>query len=161
MVDTSMDKRRGAYKKAKVLEETLPHGESLEAVANLRKKISSKDPYFIWKLNDENHNGELTFVFKMSKCQAEIALAMDPSKGGYLSEEYCHGDGTFKRCKGYTTLGLHVYHPLLRNLVRIASMQTPKGSGESKECWEMFFRMLNEVLQHLTGDSGYKFQVWP
>ena len=79
-----MDKNRGSYEKKKVVEEKLPHGESLEAVANLRKRVYSKDPYFIWKLNDEKHNGDLTYVFKCSRFQAQIALAMDRYKDGYL-----------------------------------------------------------------------------
>ena len=117
----------------------------MEALANLRKKIYVKDPFFIYKMNDEAMNGEQTFVFKMSRAQADLALAMDRSTDNYLQDEYCFGDGTFARVINFTTLGVHVYHPLLKQITRLATMQIPKPGGESADVWKLFWNMFNEV----------------
>ena len=72
-----------------------------------------KDPFFIYKMNDESMSGEQTFVFKMSWAQADLALAMDRSTDNDLKDEYCFGDGTFARS---------AYVP---------------SSGTAKTCWRM------------------------
>ena len=50
---------------------------SFSAVAELRKQLKSFDPYLIYKLNDGTLNDEVSFVFKTSRCAAQLALEMD------------------------------------------------------------------------------------
>ena len=50
---------------------------SFSAVAELRKQLKSFDPYLIYKLNDGTLNDEISFVFKTSRCAAQLALEMD------------------------------------------------------------------------------------
>ena len=49
---------------------------SFAAVAALWQELKSFDPYLIYKLNDGTLNDEISFVFKSSKCAAQLALEM-------------------------------------------------------------------------------------
>lgn len=98
--------------------EEYPEGHSLEAVTNLKLKVTQRDPFYIYRFNDKIL--DLTFVMKCSKVQLKLAIEMND---GYLKNEYCFLDGTFKRCPGYVTLGLFVYVPILRKMVKICSME--------------------------------------
>ena len=40
-------------------------------------------------------------------------------------------NGTFKRCAGYVTLGLVVYVPLLRKMVKLVSMEEKSEAEEN------------------------------
>ena len=139
------DQQKVRNAKGKIKEEVNEYGGGMEAVANLRRKVKIEDEFLIYKMNDENMNGERTFVFKMSKVQADLALSMDIKESGVLCEEYCYGDGTFKRCPEYITLNAHTYHPVLRKVVKLATMETTKEGGESKEAWTIFWNLFNEV----------------
>ena len=78
----------------------------------------------------------------------------DRENNDFLSDEYCFFDGTFKRCPGFVTLGVHVYVDLLRKIVKIATMEC---ESESTEKMTIFWSLLNEVLETFTGKKGYKF----
>ena len=99
-------------------------------------------------------NGEPSYVFKMSKVQAKLAVAMDCNENDFLANEYCFFNGTFKRCPGFVTLGAHVYVEMLRRIVKIATMEC---ESESKEMMVIFWSLLNEVLEKFTGRKDYKF----
>lgn len=60
---------------------------------------------------------------KHPKSQLRIAVNMDRNGDHFLNREYVHFDGNHKRCKGFKTLGAYVYHPLLRKMVRLASIE--------------------------------------
>ena len=67
-----------------------------------------------------------------------------------FSEEFAFFDATHGRVKGHATFGLHVYHHLVRKVVRIASMESP---SESTETTAVFFRMLNEGMTEVAGKA--------
>jgi hypothetical protein len=142
------------YCKKKTENESHPCGHSFEAVGQLRRRLFDKDPFLIYKVNNRNLNGEPSYVFKTSKIQAQLAVAMDRESNDFLSDEYCFLDRTFKRCPGFVTLGAHVYVDLLQKIVKIATMEC---ESESTETMTIFWSLLNEVLETFTGKKGYKF----
>ena len=84
--------------------ENFTHGHSLEAVPLLRSKVLGKDPFFIFRLNDQLMNDKPTFVFERSCTQVDLLLSMNCNGSNFLNGEYCFIDGTFKRCPGFVTL---------------------------------------------------------
>ncbi len=154
VVDSVIEEGKVKYCKQKTQNEANPFGHSFEAVGELRSRLIEKDPFLLYKINNRNMNGEPSYVFKMSKIQAKLAVAMDCSGNDFLASEYCYFDGTFKRCPGFVTLGAHVYLELLRKIVKIATMEC---ETESTETMVIFWSLLNEVLEKFTGKQGYKF----
>lgn len=112
------------------------------------------DKYFIYALNDKRLNGKPTFVFKTSSGMIQIATQMDASGDSYLAEQFCFLDGQHRRVKGFVTLGLHVYHPLLCRIIKLATIEVEK---ECAEAVEIFFNLWNEVLQKEKNDPQYVF----
>ena len=85
-------------------------------------------------------------MFKCSRFQADMALSMDRNGNGLLYEQYCYADATHKRCPGFKTLTLWVYLPLLRKLVKLATMES---SREDTEGFVQFWSLLNEVCLYI------------
>ena len=79
---------------------------------------------------------------------------MDRSKDHFLSEEFCYFDGKVKRCKGFTSLTASVYHPLLRKMVPLATMEC---ESEDSTTINLFWTLFNEVLQKENGETDYVF----
>ena len=83
-----------------------------------------------------------TFVFKMSRVQANLPGLMDENSKGMLHNEYCFADGTLKRVRDDVTLSAYVYVPLLRKMVKLATMEV---ESEHTSNWSLFWRFFNEV----------------
>ena len=113
-------------------------------MASLRAKLIKRNPFYLYKLNDRNMNDKPTFVFKMSRAQAQIVLAMNQDSNLFLNGEYCFADGTFKRCPDFVTLAAYNYVGPLRKMVKFCSME---AEFESAENWIIFWRLFNEMLQ--------------
>ena len=64
-------------------------------------------------------NSKPRFVFKMSRAQAQIVLAMNQDSRFFLNCEYCLADGTLKRCPDFVTLSEYNYVGLLRKMVKL------------------------------------------
>ena len=71
-----------------------------------------------------------------------------------MVEEYKYLDGLHTRVKGYVTLALWTYHPGLRKVMRLASMEC---EHENTECITMFLDLFNKALQKKRGNSQNKF----
>ena len=99
--------------KQRVRSELHPSGHNFEALAHLKARMDQEDPLYIYKMNDRRHNNKPSFVFKTSKIQAQLALAMDRDSNEILNKEYCFVDIEHNRCASFKTLAAHVYHPLL------------------------------------------------
>ena len=85
---------------------------------------------YVYKLNDRRGNPEKpSFVFKTSELKAKFALRMDRTADNLLCLEFCLFVclflfyGKVKRCKGLVSLTASVYHPLLRRLITLATME--------------------------------------
>ena len=90
LADTLADTRRIRDTKAKVKRSMESYGHSFDAVGEFKKFCDKRDPYLVYRSNDGQQNGDLTYVFKCSRFQAQLALSMDCSKDGLLREQYCY-----------------------------------------------------------------------
>ena len=132
-----------------------PHGHNFEAVAHFKEYADKRDPYYVYTINDRRGNPEKpSLVFKSSSLKAQFALKMNQTKNNQLSQEFCFFDGKVKRCKGFVSLTASVYHPLLRKVVPLATMETEHENSLSVE---IFWRYFNEVLRKVSGSNDYVF----
>ena len=130
---------------------------SFATVAALQQELKSFDPYLIYKLNDGTLNDEISFVFKSSKCDAKLALEVDyedPENKSCLREEPVYCDTMHSHVQNYKNITAWVKNPITRAVMRIATME---AMTEDTPTMTLFFTLLNEVLQKVTGKPNYKF----
>ena len=116
--------------------------------------MEETDPYYIYRVNDRKLNDHPSYVFKSSRVQATIALSMDQSCNGVLSKEYCFMDIKHSRCIGFKTFSVHVYHPVLRRIVTLATMEC---EDETTDTLATFWQLFNKVLQEVSGNPSKLF----
>ena len=130
---------------------------SLSAVAELKAICDTTDKYLIYKIHDSNMTGTgSSYVFKSSKKMGKLALNMDQGQQFLcpLMEEPAYFDGMHRRCEGWKTLTLWLFHPGSRRLNRIATMEV---KGETSDNCAKFWEILNEMLSEISGIENYKF----
>lgn len=128
--------------KAKVEKSLEQHGHCFDALCEFKKFCDQKDPLLVYRFNDERQNGDLMYVFKCLQFQAKLSLSMDRGETGLLNDQYCYADTTHKRCPGFKTLTLWVYHPLLRKLVKLATLEC---LTDDTDAFVQFWTLFNEV----------------
>ena len=129
---------------------------SYDAVAIVKKAFDPMDEFLIYRINNGYMNNGADYVFKSSKVCAEIAIEMDihAEAGSLFHLENAYFDCTHTRVYGFKTMGLWTYHPTMRKIVRLASMELRSENTESiRICLQLF----NEILEKVTGKEGYKF----
>ena len=82
----------------------------------------------------------------------QLTLSMDKDADGVLSKEYCFMDVKHNRCAGFKTFSIYVYHPMLRRLLTLATMEY-----EDETTTTLTNFCFNEVLQELSGDNKKMF----
>ena len=128
---------------------------SLSAVGIFKRGCDENDKYHIYRVNDSCMNRDPDYVFKTSKVMAEIGIQMDiDGPLNALQDEDAYFDGAHSRCKDFISLGLWVYHPSMRRLLRLANMEV---RSESTEHIAMFWKLWNEVLGEVKGEVNYQF----
>ena len=127
--------------KKQVVKDLNPMGTSFDEVARLKEKTDTRDQFLIYMCNNGKLNNKASYVFKSSKLKMQMAANMDRSCDHPLSKEYCYIDGKAGRCKGFITLTLSVYHPVLRHLVSLAVMEC---EGENTESVSMLLQFINK-----------------
>lgn len=128
---------------------------SFDAVGIVKQKTDTRDPYYIYRINNGNMNNTSDYIFKTSKVMAQLAIEMDINgKKNALQEENAYFDATHRRVHSFKSLGLWLYHPAMRKILRLASMEI---RTENSEDIAIFFRLFNEVLAKEKGEPGYKF----
>ena len=137
------------------------YGNELAQFKNLGKlkaAADKDDQYHIYKMNCRSMTGEPSYVFKTSKTAALIALKMDPKTStgseSTMTEEEAYLDGMHSRVKGYKSLSLWTYHPGMKRVIRLATMEAEK---EDTESLTMFLNLFNSVLSQVSGIVDYKF----
>jgi predicted nucleic acid-binding Zn finger protein len=107
-------------------------------------------------MNDRRGNpSKPSHVFKSSKLKAQFALNMDcATSKNKLSEEFCFFDGKVKRCRGLVSLTASVYHPVLKKLIPLATMEC---EGENSNTVQLFWECFNEILRKESGNNDYQF----
>ena len=102
--------------------------------------------------------GEPSYVFKTSKTAALIALKMDPKTStgskSAMTEEEAYLDGMHSRVKGYKSLSLWTYHPGMKRVIHLATMEAEK---EDMECLTLFLNLFNSLLSQVSGIVNYRF----
>lgn len=86
---------------------------------------------------------------------AQLAMSMDTDGQGTMKNEYAHVDATHDRVRGYKSVTLWVYHEISRKLLCLAVMDVEQ---ENSENLTMFWSLVNEMLQEVSGNSMYKFK---
>ena len=120
----TLDRKWISNEKQKMKMKNEPYGHNFEAVAHFKQYADARDPYYVYKLNDRRGNPDKpSYVFKTSRLKAKFALNMDQSSDHILSQEFCFFDGKVKRCKGFVSLTASVYHPVIRKLIPLATME--------------------------------------
>ena len=130
---------------------------SLSAVAELKAICDTSDKYLIYKIHDSNMTGQgSSYVFKSSRKMAQLAINMDQNQALWcpLMEEPAYFDGMHRRCEGWKTLTLWLFHPSSKRLNRIATMEV---KGETSENCAKFWEILNEMMAEIKCQPGYKF----
>ena len=105
-------------------------------------------------MNNSRQNSQPTYIFKTNKTLGQIAIDMDQCNEHFMSNEYCHFDFKHSRCSGFKTIGAYVYHPLLRKVIRLATMDCEK---EDTQSITLFWTLFNETLQIVKQDRSYGF----
>ena len=154
------DKTRIQQIKRRMENEMKSEKHSISAVAELKSITDTSDKCLIYKMHDENMTGEgKSYVFKSSRKMCNIMRSMDqknPVKS-LLQQEPAYFDGMHKRCKGWKTLTLWVYHPSPRRLMRLATMEV---KGETTESVALFWTILNNMLQEVFADKSIYFNPY-
>ena len=76
-VKLSQDRRLVSSMKEEILKVVLKKDpNSFHAIANLRDDLKMIDPYLIFKINGRTLNDEISYVFKSSKCAAQLAIEL-------------------------------------------------------------------------------------
>ena len=122
----------------------------------MKQKTDKRDTYHIYQINNRNLNNSSEYVFKASRKMAHLAISMDVDSPemSVLQEENAYFNATHMRIHGFKSLGLWMYHPAMRKILRLASMDI--CSKNSKDI-AMFFHLFNDILEKESGKPGYKF----
>ena len=116
---------------------------SFDAVGTIKRKTDTKDPYYIYIINNGNLNNGSDYIFKSSKQMTRIALAVDADgPENVLQLENTYFDATHTQIYGFKSLGLWMFHPSQRKVLHLACMDI---------CTD------NEILQKETEKEDYCF----
>ena len=139
--------------KTKLEKQNNPHGCMFQGVASLKQETDQEDEYLIYDINGDCNNRP-AYVFKTSKFLINLTCRLHRHAWDYLSTERVFFDGSHKRCKGFKTITVAFYHPLVRKMVKILTIDV---KSETSESFVVMWELLNECLQKLTKNKNYKF----
>ena len=132
---------------------------SISAVTELKAITDTSDKYLIYKIHDENMTGQgKSYVFKSSRKMANLMRNMDQNNevNSPIMQEPCYFDGMHKRCQGWKTLTLWVFHHSSRRLMRLCTMEI---KGETADSIAIFWTTLNDMLTEIAGRETF-FNPW-
>ena len=128
---------------------------SVHAVAIIKNKIDTVNPFYIHKLNDHKWNNCGTCVLKSLQTAAEIGLAMDrTARQTPLRELIVHMDGLHSHVKGFVMLTLWVKNPTSLITHHLTCMEC---KSEDTQNVTLFLCLYSEILCKVKGDCSY---VW-
>lgn len=150
-----MNKKWLSNEKQKIKASSEPHRHKFEAVAHFNQYADKCDPFYVYAINDRRGNPEKpSLVFKSSAPKTQMALKMDRTKNNCLSGEFCYFDRKLQRCKGFVCLTASVYHPLLKKMIPLATMET---KNENSLSIELFWSYFNRILKKESRLKDYVF----
>ena len=128
-----------------------PEGShSFAAVQMVYDAYKSEDKFLVYDYND-GANGAVPFIMKSSKLKVELMIKLDKDGSHPLSGETVHLDVLHSRCKGWKTYTLSYYDKNIREMVRLAIMETSKEDWKGCEC---FFKNINRMIREYLEDQG-------
>ena len=130
-----------------------PDGHSFQAVKIQKEKFDGYDNFLIYDYNDGS-DGNAEFVVKSSRLKVNFLLNLDRSGSHPLSSETVHLDVIHSRCKMWKTYTLSFYCKLLREMVKLVTMECKKECAEN--C-RLFFMQVNKMIRDLSGDAHLCF----
>ena len=133
---------------------------SFKAIGELLENLKDYDQFFIYKINDGSFNDEVLYVFKSSLCAAELVIEMDcddPENKSCLCNEPVYCDTMHSRVDNCKNVTAWVKNPITRLMMCIATMEVER---ENTHTLELFFNLLNEILQKVSSKPHYKFNPY-
>ena len=79
---------------------------------------------------------------------------LEVGKNNPLNEEYAYLDGMHRCVHGYKALMLWTYHPGMRKVIKLASMEAKR---ENTNLITLFLQLLNSVLRDVSKIEDYSF----
>ena len=156
-VEATLDRQRLSNVKKQMKRDTKPLGHDFAAVVTFKQYCDRKAIFYIYKIYDHRGNPDRpAFVFKMGMEKAKTAINMDRKGNHFLHNEFCHFDGRRKCCRGLVTLTARIYHSLLRKQIPLA---VKEAESEDTKNILFFWTLFNEVLQKVSGQKDYKFNL--
>ena len=116
----------------------------------LKKQLDLQDEFLIYKISYDSETPN--FVFKTSRFLLETALRLNRNGDDYLSTEWVFFDGSHKRCKEFKTITVSFYHPLLKKMMKILTME---AEGENTESFTIMWNLLNECLRKVGEEDSF------
>ena len=105
---------------------SVPKDENpFDAVAIIQQKTDEYNLYYIYRVNNGLCNNTSDYVFKSSREIVGIAIMMDIDnpEANPLQFENCYFDATHKHVQGFKSLGLWTFHPAMKKILCLASME--------------------------------------
>ena len=133
------------YLKGKEIENIDPDRQSFEAVAELKPATDLHDPFLIYKINNKKLGHGDDYIIKTSRRALDICMLMDQNSEGnnILKQETAYFDGQHSRCQGFVTLLLFVFHPEMKKILRLATMEVRK---ENTSTIAQFWHLLGQAI---------------
>ena len=148
-----INKNRIRNHKTKLEKQNNLHGCMFQGIASLKQGTDQEDEYLIYDLNGDCNNRP-AYVFKTGKFLLNLAGRLDRQAGDYLSTERVFFDDSYKWCKSFKTIIVAFYHPPVRKMVKMLTIDV---KSETTESFVVIWELLNECLQKLTKNKNYKF----
>ena len=129
---------------------------SFDAVAIIKRKMGEYDPYYIYRVNNGLYSNTSDYVFKSSRWMVQIAIIMDIDnpEANPLQLENCYFDVMHKCVQGFKSLGLRTFHPAMKKILHLASMEI---HSENTQDITQFFSFFNEIVAKEKKIPRYKF----
>ena len=119
-----------------------PDGYSFEVLRILQESFNKEGMCLIYQCND-GQDECLPFVIKTSTRKVELLHQLNRDEGDGLSPECVFSDVLHSRCKSWKTYTLSYYDSILKELVKLVTMDT---LTENAEYCELFFELINEII---------------
>ena len=111
--------------------------------------MDKKDPFYIYRIGNQNLGGGTDYVFKSSRKMAQMALNMDiDGEPNILQMENVYFDATHTQVYGFKCLGLWLIHPVMKKILRSVSMEL---WSENHKDIALFFSLFNKILSTVSG----------
>ena len=147
--------RHCKYKHRVHLDSAEVSAQSIEAVVELKKGSDELDKYYIYEINNSAMNNLPDFVVKSGSTVLQFAVEMDQNgPESILQDEDVYFDGCHSWCKDFISFGLWFRHPSMRQVIKLAGMETKK---EDTQAITLFFSKFNEMLRWIMQKSEYNF----